>query len=207
MSKDIMKIKVSDIFEGFPDFEEQQLQQTRQRRQRRVIRVSDKPKKLSLEETETFHRRKPRIMKTIYSKIDNRETLYGSRALNVRLPSYLDRHTRDADIFTPIPYIEARETEKALDTMMSFDAFRVEQAEHPGTWKVIAHATGETYVDYTKTPEGIRREKIRGIHYPTIPHIEKSLRRTLADPTASYRHEKDQDALNRIQIYKGGRVF
>ena len=197
-NKDIMKIKVSDIFEGFPDFEEpHQLQQHDE-----TVRVSDKPRRVSVEETETFHRRKPQIMKIIYSKIDNRETIHGSRALNIHLPSYLDRHTKDADIFTPTPYIEARETEKALDDMMGFDAFRVERAEHRGTWKVIAHATDETYVDYTKTPTNLRRERIQDIYYPTIPYIESSLKRTLADPTASYRHAKDQDALNRIQIYK-----
>ena len=62
--------------------------------------------------------------------------------------------------------------------------------------------TGETYADYTMTPKGLRREKIRGIFYPTIPHIEKTLKATLLDPTSSHRHAKDMDAYNRIQIYK-----
>jgi len=196
MSKDIVDIKVSDIFKGFPDFEEQQPRHVK------VVCVSDKPRNVSEKETEIFHRKKPQIMRTIYSKIDNRETLHGNRALNIYLPSYLDRHTRDADIFTPVPYIEARETEKALDEMMRYDAFRVEQAKHKGTWKVIAHATGETYADYTKPPRNLQRKKIYGINYPTLNYIENHLKETLADPTASHRHVKDQDALNRIQIYK-----
>ena len=50
------------------------------------------------------------------------------------------------------------------------------------------------------TPKKLPREKIRGIYYPTIPHIEKTLKTTLSDPEASHRHPKDQDALNRINI-------
>ena len=194
MNKDIVNIKVSDIFKGFPDFEEQQTVI--------VHKKSDKPRSLSLSETNTFHKKKHRIMPTIYKTLDSDETIYGARALNVRMPSHLDRHTRDADIFTTTPYKEAREAEKALDTMMGFDAFYVTLAEHEGTVKVKAHATDETYVDYTRTPKGLQRENIQGIFYPTVPAIEKSLKRTLADTTASHRHAKDQDALNRIQIYK-----
>ena len=194
MNKNIINIKVSDIFKGFPDFEEQQTVV--------VHKTSDKPRNLSLQETNTFHKKKHRIMPTIYKTLDNDETIYGARALNVRMPAHLDRHTRDADIFTTTPYKEAREAEQALDTMMGFDAFYVIHAEHEGTVKVKAHATDETYVDYTRTPKGLKRENIQGIFYPTIPAIEKSLKRTLADPTASHRHAKDQDAFNRIQIYK-----
>ena len=141
-------------------------------------------------------------MPTIYSTFDEDETVYGARALNIRLPSHLDRHTKDADIFTQTPYKEAREAEQALDTMMGFDAFYVVPAEHEGTVKVKAHATDETYADYTKTPKDLRREKIGGIFYPKVSQIEQSLKRTLADPSASHRHIKDQDALNRIRIYK-----
>ena len=194
MSKDIMNIKVSDIFKGFPDFVEQQPVI--------VHKKSDKPRSLSLQETNTFHKKKHRIMPTIYKTIDSDETIYGARALNVRMPRHLDRHTKDADIFTTTPYKEAREAEQALDTMMGFDAFYVTLAEHEGTVKVKAHATDETYVDYTRTPKGLRRENIQGIFYPTVPAIEQSLKRTLADTSASHRHAKDQDALNRIQIFK-----
>lgn len=192
MSKEIVNIKVSDVFKGFPDFEQNQHVV--------VHKKADKPRNLSLRETNIFHKRKHRIMPAIYSTLDNDETIYGARALNVRLPSHLDRHTKDADIFTKTPYKEAREAEQALDTMMGFDAFYVVPAEHSGTWKVKAHATDETYADYTLTPKGLRREKIGKYHYPTIPMIKTSLKKTLADPTASHRHPKDQDALNRINI-------
>ena len=196
MSKDIVNIKVSDIFKGFPDFEQNNNTEVV------VHKKADKPRNLSLKETNTFHKKKHLIMKTIYSTLDTDETIYGARALNVRMPNHLDRHTRDADIFTETPYKEAREAEKALDSMMGFDAFYVVPAEHEGTVKVKAHATDETYADYTMTPKGLRRENIQGIFYPTIPQIEQKLKRTLSDPTASHRHAKDQDALNRIQIYK-----
>ena len=191
--KKIVNIKVCDVFKGFPNFEQDAVV---------VHKKADKPRKLSLEETNKFHKKKHKIMKTIYSTFDSDETIYGARALNVRMPRHLDRHTKDVDVFTSTPYKEARQAEKALDTMMGFDAFYVTPAEHEGTFKVKAHATGETYADYTKTPKGLRRENIDGFYYPTIPTIEKSIRRTLVDPTAVHRHSKDQDALNRIQIYK-----
>ena len=191
MSKDVINIKVSDIFPGFPDSQQQP---------QIVHKRSDKQRNISLKERNIFHKKKHQIMPTIYKTLDSDETIYGARALNVRLPSHLDRHTKDADIFTDTPYKEAREAEKALDTMMGFDAFYVVHAEHEGTVKVKAHATDETYADYTLTPKGLRREKIRGIFYPTIPTIKSSLKRTLADPTASHRHPKDRDALGRINI-------
>lgn len=192
--KEVINIKVSDIFPGFPDASQQQPQI--------VHKKSDKQRNLSLQERNIFHKKKHRIMKEVYSILDDDETLHGARALNVRFPTHLDRHTRDADIFTPTPYKEMREAEKRVDTMMGFDAMYGEQAEHHGTWKLKAHATGETYADFTQAPENLPREKIRGFFYPTISYIENSLKRTLADPTAGYRHAKDQDALGRIQIYK-----
>jgi hypothetical protein len=168
----------------------------------KILKKIDKPRKLSLKETRTFHKKKHRIGKVIVKKTDKRETHYGARALNARFPKFLDRHTKDFDIFTPTPYIDARETEKSLDKMMGGDYFYVLKAEHPGTWKVKAHATGETYADYTKEPSDLKREKIRGIHYPTLGYIEKSLKKTLKNPEAEHRRQKDQDAMNRIKIYK-----
>lgn len=192
MGKDIVNIKVSDIFKGFPDFEQEPIVV--------VHKETDKPRSLSLKETNIFHKKKHRIMKTIYGTLDEDETIYGARALNVRLPSHLDRHTKDVDVFTSTPHKEAKEAEKALDTMMGFDAFYVIPAEHEDTVKVKAHATDETYADYTLVPKGLKREKIGNFFYPTINTIKTSLKKTLADPQASYRHAKDRDALNRINI-------
>jgi len=161
-------------------------------------------RKLSVKETKRFHKKKHTIGRIIVKRTDDRETHYGARALNIRFPKYLDRHTRDFDIFTPVPKKDARETERALDRSFGGDFFYVKPAKHPGTMKVKAHATGETYADYTKTPKNLPREKIHGIYYPTLPHIKSTLRKTLRDksPEAKQRHAKDQDALNRIHIYE-----
>ena len=131
MSKDIMKVKVSDIFEGFPDFEQHQPQQQIRQQRQRTVRVSDQPRTLSVDETKTFHKKKHLIGKTIIKMTDNRETHYGARALNIRFPRFLDRHTRDFDIFTPYPYRDARETENKLDKIFGGDFFYVTRAEHP----------------------------------------------------------------------------
>ena len=159
-------------------------------------------RKLSVRETRRFHKNKHKIGQVIIERTDDRETHYGARALNVRFQSYLDRHTRDFDIFSSHPKKDAIETERALDKKFGGDFFYVEKAQHPGTHKVIAHATGETYADYTKAPEKLPREKIRGIYYPKVPYIEKTLKRTLKDPESPQRHVKDRDALQRIKIYK-----
>lgn len=158
--------------------------------------------RITLKKTEKFHRQKHKIGKIIVSRTDKHETVYGARALNVRFPTFLDRHTRDFDIFSSTPRKDAVETEKALDKEFGGDFFYVKKGEYPSTYKVKAHATDETYADYTKTPKDLERERIRNLFFPTIPHIEKSLKRTLADPEAEHRHKKDQDSLNRIQIFK-----
>lgn len=186
-----MKVKVSDVFNNFPDFEKDI-----------KIKKSDKPRSLSLKETKNFHKKKSIIGKIIIKVMDKRETIYGARALNARLPNYLDRHTKDFDIYTPTPYRDARETENALDKAFGGDFFFVTEAEHRGTWKVKAHATGETYADYTKEPKELKRENLHGLFYPTMGFIEKGLRKTLHDPMATHRHQKDKDALNRLLLLK-----
>jgi len=56
--------------------------------------------------------------------------------------------------------------------------------------------------DYTK-PEGkIPSEKIGGKRYVKLSHVKKTIKKTLKDPEAKYRHAKDRDALNRINIYE-----
>jgi len=157
---------------------------------------------VNLKQVETYHKKKGAISKVILSKTDKHEIIFGARAINKHLPSFLDRHTQDYDIFTPTPKRDARQTERALDKHMGFNAFEVKPALHVGTLKVKSRVTGEGVADYSKPEERIPFKRIGGKNYITINRIERNIRKTLKDPEAKFRRDKDQDALRRIQVYK-----
>ena len=170
-----------------------------------VLDLSLRPKKkqrIPVKKTEHFHKNKKKINRTIRSKIDDHEIIYGARALNKRLPNYLKQPTTDYDIYSPYPKRDAHEVERALDKKFKGDHFFVEPATHPGTFRVKAHATGVAHVDYTKPEEKIPYDIINGKKYVKLSFMKKHINSTLNDPDAGYRHEKDRDALNRIKIYE-----
>ena len=167
-----------------------------------TINPSPKKKKTSLKKTEKYHKKRRTIPNTIRNKIDNHEIVYGARALNKRFPPFLDKHTTDYDIYTPHPKRDAHETERALDKKFGGDFFHVEPAQHPDTYRVKSHVDGEVVADYTKPDEHIPSDKIDGVRYVKLSHVKKHIGKTLNDPSASYRHDKDRDALNRIKLYE-----
>lgn len=165
-----------------------------------LFRKPNKPN--SLKKSEHFHRNKKKIPRTIVEKMDKHEIIYGARALNKRFPPFLDRPTQDYDIFTPHPRRDARETERALDKKFGGDFFYIEPAIHPNTWRVRSHVNGEVYVDYTKPDGPIPFDVIGGQKYVKLSQVKKSIKNTLDDPSSSFRHDRDRDALNRIKIYE-----
>jgi len=85
---------------------------------------------------------------------------------------------------------------------MGFNAFETKQAIHKGTVRVKSRVTGDSVADYT-IPEGkISHKRIGGKNYVTLPYIKKGINKTLKDPKAKYRHDKDKDSLNRIKVYE-----
>ena len=166
------------------------------------IKSTRSSKRVPLRKTEHFHKNKKQIPRTIKSKIDDHEIVYGARALNKRFPSFLDTPTTDYDIYTPYPKRDARETERALDKKFGGDYFFVEPAQHPGTVRVRSHVDGEVYADYTKPEEPVPSERIDGVRYVKLTYVKKRIHKILDDPSASYRHNQDKDALNRIKIYE-----
>jgi len=163
---------------------------------------TSRKKTVSVRKTEKFHKQKKKIPKTIVSKMDGHEIIYGARALNKRFPSFLDTQTQDYDIFTPHPKRDAHETERALDKEFGGNFFYVTRANCPRTWRVRSTVNDEVYADYTKPEETIPYEVIGGRKYVSLDYAKKHIIKTLDDPSASYRHSKDQDALNRIKIYE-----
>ncbi len=170
----------------------------------RKKRRKTKPKKKinRLKKTEHFHRQKHKIPNIILSKVDDKEIIYGARALNKRFPSFLDRHTEDYDIFSTHPHKDAKEAERALDKSFGGNFFAVKKALHPGTFRVIAHANKQGYADYTKPDKVIPFARIGGKKYVKLSMVKQTIRKTLVDPESAYRHDKDRDALSRILIYE-----
>jgi len=160
----------------------------------------------SLKYTEKFHRGKERIPGVVLSRTDKHEIIHGERAISKRLPSHLRRPTTDYDIYSGTPKKDARETERALDKKFGFNAFRTEEGQHEGTYKVKSNVNGETYADYTKPEKKIPSSLIAGKRYATLGYFKKHIRKTLKDKEAAFRHEKDRDALNRIRIHERKKV-
>lgn len=159
-----------------------------------------------LKRSKTFHKRKGVISKVILNQTDKHEVIYGARALNKRFPKWLDKPTQDYDIYSKTPRKDAIQTEKALDKRFKGDHFYTEPAQHKGTWKVKAHTNKEGYADYTKPKGKIPYDTIGGKNYVKLSYVKKTIKKTLKDKESAYRHAKDRDALNRINIYEQGKT-
>ena len=159
-------------------------------------------KSVNLKHTQQFHRQKHRILGVIHGTIGSREIIYGEHALKARFPKYLERHTTDIDVYSPTPRIDAIQAERKLDRVFGGDFFYVKKAQHPDTFKVIAHANQEGYADFTKKPQRTPHDTIRGREYLRLSVEMEHRIRSLKDPQYDWRHAKDQDALNRIKIFE-----
>jgi len=134
---------------------------------------------------------------------DRRAIVFGARSVNQHLPAHLDKHTVDYDILTPNdPIRVANEMEKSLDKRFGGNFFFVEPALHPGTFKVKSVVTGTTVADISGLTEFIPNVNIKGINYSTLDHQVRQIKRSLADPQSSFRHAKDAESLQRINIFR-----
>lgn len=154
----------------------------------------------ALKKVRRFHENKKKIPKIVLRKVNRDEIIYGARAHNRQLPKKLRVKTEDYDIYTENPKREARELERALDKKFKGDFFKVEPAQFAGTHRVKSKINGKVYADYSKAPGKVPFKKIGGKRYVKLSHVKKTIRKTLKDPTAEFRHAKDRDALNRIKL-------
>jgi len=121
-----------------------------------------------------------------------RQIVYGQRAINQQIPTYLKRKTMDFDIYTKKPESAARELSK-LD-----NKFRVVKAIYGRTWKV-KNELNETIADYTQPSRHPKYVNILGVRYADIYSAQRKIKKILRDKNSSYRWEKDKDMLNRIK--------
>jgi len=158
---------------------------------------------MKLKNVDKFHRKKYMIPILIRQTINGNEIIHGSRAVNRQLQSqHLRVHTRDFDVFSNNPKKSARDTERFLDKRFGFNAFEVKKGKHPGTYKVKARATGETYMDATRPEKKIPFRIINGKKYATLQYHKEHAKATLKAGTATHRKHKDIDMINRIKINK-----
>lgn len=157
---------------------------------------------VSIKKAKRYHKTKEGVRKIVIEQAKkNRSVLHGGHALNYYLPSWLDRHTEDFDIYTNRPASRAKELEKKLDKRYEADLFYVKKGKHKGTYRVMNRVTNSEVADYTRPEDKIEKVKGRdGVYYVSKGFIKRKIEKTLKDPESEYRHDKDRDALTRLRI-------
>ena len=152
-----------------------------------------------------YYKQKRKIVPTIIHDLrtdKDVQVVYGARAINAYVPTFLHKPTRDYDIFARKPKSEARELERALDRGFGGNFFEVKPAEHRGTYRVMSRVEGVSVADYTKPKGKLRTRKLNGIVYVSPGMIKSSIRKTLKDPKSEYRHAKDRESLQRLTLWE-----
>jgi hypothetical protein len=138
------------------------------------------------------------ILKTELAK--KRQIVYGARAVNIQNPSYLGRHTEDYDVLTKKPEKEAKALVSALNKVYGGEYFRSEPAKHKGTFKVKSNITEKTVVDYTRLHRPPKVKEINGVRYADVSSIKRALSKSLNNPEAEFRKDKDFETIERIKL-------
>ena len=129
------------------------------------------------------------------------EIVYGARSINAVVPAFLKRHTDDWDILTKDdPKIVADKIEKALDKRYGGNFFLVAPAKHEGTYKIKSRVTGKEVADITIKEDEVEHRKKGGINYATLDHQVLKLKDALSKEDAKFRHERDKETLQRIEV-------
>jgi hypothetical protein len=129
--------------------------------------------------------------------------VFGARAVNARLPEWLERETQDWDILSRKDAKDmAVRLEKVLDKRYGGDFFIVDPAKHEGTFKVRSRVTRLGVADISPREGRVDFDVIKGINYTSLEFQEKEAKRILEDPEFTYRHGKDRDTLQRIQVFR-----
>ena len=132
--------------------------------------------------------------------------VHGARATNAQLPTYLDKHTDDWDMFVSSDALAAaNKLESMLDARYGGNYFEVKPALHPRTYRVMSRVTNKEVVDITVPDRSIEYETIDGIRFATLDYHVKQIKRTLEDPGARFRHARDKETLQRIRIHQKAR--
>lgn len=137
----------------------------------------------------------------------NKDVVYGGRAIQAQIGP-LARPTRDWDVFSKHPKKRALEVERKLDRESGRDIYyTIPSKQHKGTYKVyhkgpdLRKGTKDDVgiIDYTKSRR-IKTTTINGIKHAKLSEVIKDKRRALSNKAFAFRHEKDQEDINRIKL-------
>ncbi len=159
-----------------------------------------------LERARIYYLKSPELTDAVIRRFltDNKDTiLHGGKAINAFLPDYLDRPTEDWDVIvSENPKAVAEQLERLLDTRYEGNYFRVLPSRHAGTYKIISLMTQRPIADITIAEGPIPSKLLDGINVATLDHHISRIKGVLADPNKKFRHRKDAETLQRINIYK-----
>ena len=127
------------------------------------------------------------------------QVVYGQRAVNQQLPTYLRKKTKDYDIYSKDPKGAAIKVAELLNREINGDSFEVKRAKYGRTWKVKDKKSGENIVDYTQPSRYPKTKNVLGVKYADLSSVKRKIGKILKDEKSSYRWDKDMDTLSRIK--------
>lgn len=159
-----------------------------------------------------FDRNKPIINRVVRSFLAKNKVgiVHGTRATNAQLPRFLNRKTRDWDVFAKRPRLRALQLERALDKKFGGDFFRVKKGTgSPGikVFKIKDNINNEGFVDFATPNRFVPSIAKRGVEFATLEDQRKIALANIRDPSKRFRRPKDLDLLIRIAISRRKRRF
>jgi hypothetical protein len=147
-----------------------------------------------------YYRDKNTIKNIILAQASRRkEVIYGAQSVNIQLPKDLNKETKDYDVLDFDSEGAANELATSLNKEYGkSDKFEVSEALHKGTFKV-KDSKGETIADYTKTTKKPKSVGNLGVRYAGLDYQKRNIKKSLKNPQAEFRREKDTDTLRRIK--------
>lgn len=144
------------------------------------------------------------INKVVLGELQESDDLviYGGRAINRQLPSYLRVSEKDWDIFATGDSAEdeARDMERALDERYGGNYFKVVPAKNPRTFRIVSKVSSKFVVDVTAPTEKVDFNTLKGINVATLDWHVRRIRKALRDKRNKYRWTKDKEVLQRIKL-------
>ncbi|MBW1784175.1 MAG: hypothetical protein JRL30_25975 [Deltaproteobacteria bacterium] len=149
--------------------------------------------------------------KTILEQVKkNKSTIYGGQAIKKRIGLFA-RPTQDFDILSKKPKKAANQLTNALNRIFKRrKPYFMKPAMHPGTFKVKHRGMDRRkntqddleVADFTKPTRKHKTSKIDGVDYVALSEVVKDKKSSLGSEEFAFRHQKDQDDLNRIKLAK-----
>jgi len=143
---------------------------------------------------------------TIFNTLKYNDIVVGSSAFNslVKFPFPYRKQWTDVDVKSPSPRKRALSIERNLDNQANMDAFYVSTLTHDAgkTYRVHSRLGDKVVADIGKKDHNIPHKTHRGTNFETLGHRQQELEKMVANPSASYRREKDLKQLNRVKRYR-----